>query len=291
MSLIHVEGMGVVGSLLAWQLEARGVAWSWSDNESKVNAWSASTGSIFATGEASDMACMEVWDSWRRRAPWAKHLAHCVEEAAWWYSTKAAPHGSKLKHVSEFRGLRRGPKNSLHFNSQLFVPETRKLLASRRELAPPKGARVIVSHGFGSRLSHYVWGWARLVRIEGLEQNSLRPCVYLRKGKFVMAYAYPVPNTPYWYAGSSLISQQTPKDLTVLDKYARWKTNFEELSGGAVQVVEESEFLTGWRPVPLSDREPLLKLSQDGSVLVRPQGHSGVRKSPAIVSAVLREVL
>lgn len=105
-----------------------------------------------------------------------------------------------------------------------------------------------------------------------------------------MAYAYPIPDTPYWYAGSNLIVQTKPKQLSVSDKYARWKKNFLELSNGAVQVTEEEEFLTGWRPASAKEDPELVRRSTDGRLLVRPHWHNGVRNSPAIVAAVMKEL-
>ena len=41
--MIHIEGMGVLGSFLAWELHNRQVPFTWYDNLARANAWSACT--------------------------------------------------------------------------------------------------------------------------------------------------------------------------------------------------------------------------------------------------------
>ncbi len=289
---VHLEGFGVLGSFIAWELERLQVPFTWHDNEEKVCAWRACTGAIFPTGEASDAQGMAGWRAWLAGgATWAAQppLRECLESATWWYSTKAPPHGAKGKPVADLGALRRLSEGSLHFNAQQFVPRSRAYFADRRRAERQPGLRV-VAHGFGERLDHVVWGWSRLVRLEGDARifGDERPALYCRLGRFVMAYAYPVPATPYWYAGSSLIVQKAPRSLEMPKKYERWRRQFESLTGGLVQVVEESDFLMGWRPAAAKGDEQLAVLAPDGSVVVRPMWHNGVRLAPLIVAEVTR---
>jgi hypothetical protein len=283
---VHLEGMGVIGSILAWELDAQGFDWTWNDIEAPVNAWSACTGAIFPSGDATDEACRRTWFRWISERSW---LSGFFERADWWFCTKAAPHKARFASTEE-HGLRRSAEQSLHFNAQQFVPMTRSSFEARRLEEAPRGARLVVTHGFGARLDHYVWGWTVLVQMAHLFQSERRPAVYLRKGRFVMAYAYPVAGTPWWYAGSNLIVQRRAKELEVGPKYERWLRAFAELSGGIFQIVEQGDVLTGWRPAPKYDYAPLLEVDAH-SIRVRPHWHNGVRRSPAIVEAVTKELL
>jgi len=291
---VHLEGMGVPGCFLAWHLERAGVEWTWDDIDSPFNAWSACTGAIYPSGVPFDVANYSRWRAWvGGSAPWPASLTReCVEEAGWWYCTKAAPHGGKYKTVATVGALKRGSATSLHYNAQKFVPATREAFAERRRTSAEPGAQRVVTHGFGRRNHHVLWGWTVLVKLD-IDQTLLahetcaRPSLYMRKGRFVMAYAYAVPGTPWWYSGSSLIVQKVPKQLEVPEKLARWRMNFEALAGGLARVSEVGSVITGWRPAGADDSAPLVLRLDDGALHVRPFWNSGVRHSPVLVEAVM----
>lgn len=52
---VHIEGMGVIGSILAWHLHSAGQVFTWSDIDTEVNAWEACTGIIYPSGHPEDM--------------------------------------------------------------------------------------------------------------------------------------------------------------------------------------------------------------------------------------------
>jgi len=283
--------MGIVGSILAWHLLNAGRSFTWHDIDAKVRAWTASTGAIYPSGDVFDAMNYEVWSDWcHGEAPWERFIGRHYETSGWWYCTKSAPHGAKGKPVARFGMLHRGPAPSMHFNAQSFVPATRAYFQKMRREGTPSGARKVITHGFSQRLDHYVWGWTRKVK---LDWTALRPyerheraAVYLRRGRFVMAYAYPIPGEPWWYAGSNLIVQKKARSLVIPPKYETWKRNFEELSGGAVRIVEEGPFIEGWRPAG-ADLDGDLVREMDGALVLKPFWNSGIRHSPLTMRAAM----
>jgi hypothetical protein len=295
---VHIEGMGVQGSLLAHRLHMRGIDFTWNDIEVERVAWQASTGAIYPSGSTTfgpDEECREQWLEWFSQGFLGGRAGGLLELADWVYCTKVQPHGGKYIYWDIFDGdLRMASPFALHLNAQQLVKATRERFAERRlELPPPPGQLDwhIVSHGWGKRLSHVYWGWTRLVRLEYEHTDKfvhLRPAFYFREGRFIMAYAYPVPGTPYWYAGSNIIKQRPDARLSLEmpSKYERWRSNFERLGGGHVRVVEEGDFLEGWRPAADQRDTAWVKVSyQDrvagrGQMVLRPCWNNGIRHFP-----------
>lgn len=291
--MIHLEGMGVLGCYLAHRLFADGVPFTWHDTDEEHTAWRACTGAIFPTGHADD--------EWARRA-WADHYFEAgfrehMEVAAYVFCTKRPPHQGRYGFQPLAGEAKLGGEPSLHLNAQAWVPWTRKVFEDRRiphtahtHLEARRGPRVI-THGFGSRLARYMWGWTVPVRVlTTADIGRTRPCIYFRRGRFTMAYAYPIPGTGQWYAGSSLISQQVPRSLEIAPKFERWRRDFLELGEGYVLDVQQAGSpVEGWRPVPAKDDVPWVRKVGD-SLAVRPLWHSGVRHAPLIYRA-LQEAL
>lgn len=291
---VHIEGMGLTGSMLAHMLWRNEVDFTWHDSKDPRVAWQASTGAIYPSGSEKfgpDEACREVWAQWHEQDV----FQGATERSLYVFSTKSPPHGGKYATEQTAHGLQIAGESSYHLNAQLLVPRTRELFAAG-EVQPafaPKMDDVdwyIQAHGWGRRLSHVYWGWTRLVKLdydagygaspfEGMPDG--RPCFYFREGRFIMAYAYPVPGTPWWYAGSSIIKQPIlgRKSLSMPDKYDRWKANFERLGGGAVRVAEEGEFIEGWRPAAKDDDEAWTRV-RGNAITVRPLWNSGIRHFP-----------
>lgn len=296
---VHVEGLGVTGSLLAYHLERWGCKWTWHDANAERTAWKASTGAIYPAGAPGslDWECYAVWAEWLgagrlKELPYpAKHF----EPATYWYSTKSPPHGGRYKVLWQDKrsGLSLAEPLSYHLNAQTFVPATRRQFKGRVLLGPPHNGDVdayIVAHGFGQRLHHVVWGWTVPVqlRLPVRMADGYRPAFYFREGRFVMAYAYPMPGTEFWYAGSSLIRQAVPRELEVPPKLHRWRKTFERLSGGSLKVTEArlDAALQGWRP---AERDPhclpVVDHQRPGKTTLRvpPLWHSGIRHFPRVL--------
>lgn len=288
---VHIEGMGLTGSMLATMLWRNEVDFTWHDSRDPRVAWQASTGAIYPSGShkfGPDEECREVWAQWHEQ----DIFDGATEEARFVYSTKSPPHGGKYAREQMESGLWLAGPSSYHLNAQLLVPKTRELFAGgeMRPCDAPGPDDVdwyIVGHGWGRRLGHTYWGWTRLVELDydrslyQLNGEERRPAFYFREGRFIMAYAYPVPGTPYWYAGSSIIKQPTMgrKSLDMQAKYDRWKANFERLAAGSVTVAQEGEFIEGWRPAAKEDDDAWTRVR--GNVIsVRPLWNSGIRHFP-----------
>jgi len=294
--MIHLEGMGLFGCMMAWHLHRLGQPFTWDDNNQQVCAWKASTGAIYPSGDPFDQQNYNVWSEWSRgAAPWAPELDTFTEATAWWYSTKSAPHGLKQKAIVDLGPMRMSSRLSYHFNVQRFVQESRRFFAAA-EAAPARSDRLIVSHGFGQRLDHVLWGWSCKVVLEfdrtvhAVLPVAMRPTVYFREGRFIMAYAFAVPDEACWYAGSSLIVQKKPKSLEIPAKFERWRANFERLGGGLVRVASHGEFVEGWRPAAAANDDTALAKWMGGKLVMKPLWNSGVRHAPLLCAATLREL-
>jgi hypothetical protein len=150
----------------------------------------------------------------------------------------------------------------------------------------------IVTHGWGERLGHAYWGWTRLVELTVhpdafLGVASHRPSFYFRPDRFSMAYAYPVPGTNWYYAGSNIIKQKIGKfkELDPVPKYERWKGIFEKHGEGFVTVGKEGPFLTGWRPAAREEDEAWVRI-RGMKLTLRPLWNSGIRHFPQQWSGV-----
>jgi hypothetical protein len=280
--MLHIEGMGVVGCAVAHALNDIGEMFTWSDNDSAINAWQACTGAIFP---ADDWRSEFSYGQWANAPAWALPY---LESANYWYCTKSAPHGVKIKSLQEVVGvLKRHPQRSMHFNAQEFVTYTRVRFAHRRRAGAETDQLTLVAHGFNARLERYVWGWSRRVQLDTSALGVGRAALYLRRGRFVMAYAYPIPGTSFHYAGSTLLVQKEAKSRNSEPDYERWLRNFTELSEGHVMVLAEvGDIIEGWRPSsgPVEDEggKPLWK-EVNGNLTVLPLWHSGVRWLPSVL--------
>lgn len=282
---VHLEGMGFLGSYLAWRLDQAGIPFTWEDRNSDITAWRASTGSVYPSGDPVEWACYMQWRASLLTAPDAVSLY--LAAVPYWYTSKGAPHGGRWPAARDLGYIRQHGVWSIHVNVQSWVRATRRALAERRVPAPPDAVRVI-AHGFSARLAGYVWGWSRRVRLRyDTDTFGPRACFYCREGRFKLAYAYPVPGEPdTWYAGSSMIPQKAARPLEVDSKYQRWLEDFTRLTHGNVEVEPRADIVQGWRPKPAAGDDDLLR-PVGGALVVRPMGASGVRLAPAVGDELL----
>ena len=294
---IHIEGFGIQGCLLANFLELADIDFTWHDIDAPQTAWKASTGAIYpanSTKFGDDKACYDMRAHWIQQG--LVEPLECTEVCSWWFNhTSCEPHGGKFgigaQMSNDTGALRMGASPSFHFNAQQFVRASQYRFAERRRDVRDGHADAdfyVVSHGWGLRQGHVYWGWTRLVTLghspEFLGPNKERPAFYFRDGRFVMAYAYPKPNSPYWYAGSSILKQKTAKarSLEMPPKYEKWKANFERLSHGMVTVKGEREFIEGWRP---ACRDDAWVQRTGRHVEFRPCWNDGIRHFPQQLSS------
>ena len=298
--MVHLKGFGLIGCASAWALAERSVPFTWSDTDSAHTAWRACTGAIYPSASGRDADGYAAWTRVAKGRPtWWQLTQHAslLEAADYWYCTKAAPHGVKGFPVKQVGPLKQHPVGSFHFNAQAFVTLTRERFQSSRVEIPAQQDMTVVSHGFNDRLRRYVWGWTQLVKLDttALGTGTRRPSVYLRRGRVVMAYAYPVAGTPYWYAGSTLLVQRTAQEREPGADVDRWNRRWEALTEGLLPVVDRVwPVVQGWRPSTGSvEKEPsqaLWERRADGTLVVMPCWHSGVRWLPLIVEGLLSEL-
>jgi len=294
--MIHIEGMGILGSFLAWELHNRAIPFRWTDNNSKVNAWQACTGAIYPAGKYEEDRNYRIWLErfTTNDYPW-QELGHSFTElTAYCFVTKKPPHGGKYGVFNLCGPVNVGSMPSIHFNAQVFVQATRSFFASVSVDHHELGDQRIVAHGFSWRTSEYVWGWTvpvkltpALVRQRQASGSFLeqRPCLYLRKGSFFQ-YAYPCPGTSTWYAGSSLIVQKNPHNLNVPEKIDTWRHWLEKFTEGHFKAEIVGDYVQGWRPRG-AENDPEVVKDGYGTLFVKPHWHDGVRNSPSIMKALL----
>jgi len=284
--MIHLEGMGLLGSLIANALYYANVKFTWHDTDNRYNAWQACTGAIYPAGKPGSLD-FECYAAWRQVIDLPLFEPY-VEVADYTFNHLHAPHEGQYR-TTDIGHLRVSELESLHLNAQTFVPATRERFAAWR--APPKDNKIrVVSHGFNNRLTHVYSGWTRKVKLRYHRNSAKRMSLYLRRGRFVMCYAYPVPSESWWYAGSALIKQTAPRELEMQRKYETWCHHLQELTAGTVEVEREGPFMQGWRPA----QEGLeMEMSAhwvrpvDGRLHIPPLWHSGLRHAPKVVNDLL----
>lgn len=297
---LHLNGLGFLGSSLAWFLEEAGVEFTWDDPEVSVNAWRASTGCIYPAGREGGgdlwnqrtFAGYQGWRKWVERPEWKDH----VETAAFWFSQKNPPNGADYPISARVGPLSKASLPSYHINAQTFVPATRERFSSQRLSGAPSdpSVRKVVSHGFGPRLDRYLWGWTVLCKLDYSEEirrecNGLRPCFFLNIGRLIR-YAYPVPGTPYWYCGPGMVPQKVAREYgedRIMKSYLKWEENLAQTTGGAVWVSEVGPILQGWRPASNKTDDDLVMEKVDGSLVFPSLYHSGLRWAPLLVDDIL----
>ena len=259
-------------------------------------AWKAATGAVYPCGKPG----REDYEQWRQWVGTEFAGEDWLELAAYWYNHKKAPHAGQFKEAYRTEGgLAVSPAPSIHINSQTLVTATREKYRKFRREREEEADFVIVATGFNSRMNFAYWGWSCLVEIEHrLEDYAqgfkalpplgpMRPCLYLRDGKFIMTYAYPVPGrSEAWYAGSSFLRQTPGKmhSLTLEPKFKKWEEHFARLSKGEVKVTRRlADPVEGWRPAMASGEEDVSVKAEGNILTVPPLGGSGIRRLPSVV--------
>lgn len=297
--MIHIEGAGIPGCLLMRKLTEYDIDFTWDDCDAKKTSWKASTGAIFPGGNIAlspDQPCYEAWMSWHAEDDIVKLF---TERCTFLLEHNKPPSGGEYAlHRIGTTTLNRAGEDSLHFNAQAFVGWARKHYENRRLERPavklPGTKLTVVSHGFGKRLHRLRWGWTRLVRLEyddALNFDGRRPCFRLRNYSTALTYAYPRPNTPWWYSGTNLCKQHPDRarDLEPEPKYERWKRWFLRRTGGCVRIAEEGEFIVGWRPEAAEeDKNWVVLNAQERRLYLRPLWNGGIRHFPRQWSDVAR---
>lgn len=306
---IHIEGMGLLGSLFALQCERHGIEFTWNDTDEPRVAWRASTGMVYPAGDERSQRGLAVWRRWLHEG-WLPEGA--AMEVAYWYAHKNPPHDGLYRAGVDLGDMRRAPRSqpggAVAFDAPVIVRHARKRFAAQRVDRAPDGITLVRAHGFTHRLGAVMWGWtvpvALSVPADVIEHSEgLVPSFYSRLGRFQIVYAYPIPSTrvdgrvQWWWAGSSLVQQKPPgRPLDYAKHFARWREAWARL-WPRVPVTAIGEPIQGWRPKP--QREPedheLVLVRTDFQARRRvlvfpPLWHSGGRWAPVVIEQALERL-
>lgn len=288
---VHLNGMGLVGSLLALELQRRGVGFSWWDADEDVTAWRASTGCVYPSAEAVDLVGYNRWA--KVLAEGSEPVCRFAEVVPYAFTQKSIPHGagSKALRVIERHGsVKVLNKPSFHVNVQAFVEYTRAALASLRA-RPEPGGLLVHAHGFHRRMTtDYRWGWSAPCVVSGsVFDRHPRLCLNAKEGRFVNAYLYPRPGTSQYYVGTSFIYQREPRPLLVDEKVDRIIAHIKRVTGGGLGIELAGSVTAGWRPA-YSAAGSAAFIRDGNEVFIRPQSANGLRHAPVWLERVASEV-
>jgi hypothetical protein len=275
--------MGVVGSILAHEL---GVDFTWSDPDLDFNAWGASV-PIIRPGSPT----YKEWVGWVVGDPWWSPM---MTLAPFYFTTKRPPEGARVGFsATERPPWKEADGPAIIINAQHLVLRSRVEHMARRTDGPEPGDTVVVAHGFNDRLHHYLWGWSCLARLSWPGPVAPGPVALgpvaldHRVGKFVSAYAAPVPHEAPWHrvgaaGGTGLRYQLRAKECDVEREKARWEQVMAPLG---VSVSQWGAAQQGWRPAQARG-DDALALRSGQRITLRPMSHSGFALAPRYVEAV-----
>lgn len=295
MTAYHIEGMGLMGCLIASGFERDGIPFTWSDNDSEVTAWRASTGCVFPTGEPGEIADYHSWiNMLHAKDAFGEWIRTHMERGLWTYISVAAPHGGAkvgVRELARVEGIAVSNMSTIHMNVPAFVEATRTRQHRHQRPERPEGTTVIISHGFRKAVK-YGWGWSCQAKLEISDEfaehcDGARPCLYLREG-YVMHYAYPFPMTDRYIIGTQNVQQSEPAERDTEIPYLRFLEHFEKKCGEQVKMKKlfESTMTQGWRPYATKDEGPIITRKKT-MLLVRPQSGNGLRNFPTTYRELL----
>jgi hypothetical protein len=275
--------MGWLGTALAVEFDRRGVDFTWHDVDRQIAAWPASTGCVYPAGDWRSSEDLWTWCDWIEERRFEGRAAY----ARWWYTQKAPPHGGPRAEL-DLGFARRSPAYAVTVDVAGCVLDARARFADLRRDAPPPGVRRVVAHGWSRRFHRAGWGWAQRVKIEHPFPPGARPAVLARLDRFRAGYLYPVPGTDEWWAGSSTTVQRDPRRLDPAGRIEAWSDLMAHLCPW-LHIEPVADPVQGWRPRGLT-LDPSIEVDPDGTIIVPPLSHSGVRWAPGVVAEVMEVV-
>lgn len=296
---VHIQGFGIVGSMLGALLEAEGIEFTWSDTDHDVQGWKAGTGCVLPTGYEVDHQNLTMWlqhlgAGGSEPDGFGEWMKQFMDVNRWCYISKNPPHNGKkagVEVLSEVGPIKVSNSVTVNLDSQALVEQTRKHFDKHRTDGAKKKQTLIVSHGSATAI-RYTWGWSGVVKVREAKElkealHGQRATYYLRKGVRI-AYLYPMPHTDLYYAGTDIISQSVPKSLSIKPKYERWKGEVEERTEGLITIkgLKKGSLKEGWRPIADS-AEKYSWVSEDGAIYCRAMSGDGVRHFPQLGRSVL----
>lgn len=302
---VHIEGLGLLGSLTALTLYDMGIDFSWHDTEEEVQAWKASTGAVYPTGDEFDYRCFKemIRIIKRRNTLMGKMLRQHGEVGRWCYTSTNPPHGGSdigMESIAELADISVSNRYSIHMNNQKLVEAARTYFKDQRTEESDECATVqLVSHGFDDAV-RFGWGWHTRVYAEISDElmehtSGHRPCIYLREGYQVM-YLYPCPTTDLYYLGTSNNIANEPKvrdEPYIIERLEKVHEHLRRKCGTHVQLMGSAGKPTqGWRPYPAKgDEGPRVRVDDNGVVRIKPQKGSGLRHWPATQEELVSTLL
>lgn len=292
--MIHLEGLGAIGSLTALWLESEGIEFTWSDAYKDHVAWKACSGAVFPTGDTFDRFNLLSWKQMAKGdSLFANSIKNMSERADWCYITKEPPHKGAQAGVEAKREI--GPikisnKQSFHLDIPKLVFIAR-LRFDKQEKEPEKKSKIVVTHGFTKFLHRYGWGWTAEVDASFPEEmnGKRRPCLYLRKD-YRLRYLYPRAGGNTYYAGTDKVLQASPNSLDIQERIKAFKKYLKESTDNLVKIKEVKHYEEGWRPVPIKDLELIERRKKSDKIYLRPMGGNGIRHFPALLGALMEEL-
>lgn len=286
--MIHIEGMGVLGCQVAWELDKQGLGFTWSDIDAPWTAWHCSTGMVYPSGSERDMAGLGWWVNEITNQGEHRDYAAVLPYA---FAHKNPPHGGKYE-AFQVPGshLQLASEPSVAVNVPDMVRVTREQRYPHRRTGGARpGDLVIQAYADPEKLDGYLWGWAARVRFDGPAHTDDRQATYYaKKHRFNLTYAYPIPGTGQWWAGSTLLHQGKPSEREAQRYLDEWLANAPTLLG--ISNIQVDSLEQGWRPRRKADTPNEAREVSPGVWALAPEPTSGVRHGPLIVADLMQRI-
>lgn len=298
MTNVHIEGLGVLGSMIARRLDEEGLDFTWNDTDEEAVAWRASTGLAYPESSPRAAAGLAIWKERAMPGPGVISETVEAEEVPYAFAHKAPPHGGRYPIAADYGLVRLAEPTGVAVNVRAFVENTRAAFSAERVDVRPAGSTLVIAHSTPERSDGYLWGWSARVRIGGLLQAlevdllGDRPALYAKKHRFNTTYAYPRPGTDEWWVGTDIRYQATASavpEAKLLEKYEAWVEDAREILG--IRDVELVEVTQGWRPRARKGDSGAVEFSSElGAWTVPPMAANGVRMGWLVADEVLNAV-
>lgn len=282
---VHIEGLGGLGAQLALALADRGEPFTWHDSDDPFNAWGASTGCVYPSGEHRHERGRQAWLAAIEHGHGGAEFAAI---APYRFAQKEPPHKAGYA-VADLGKVREAGSLAVTVNVARMVERVRARFADRRTTEAPPRATVAVCHTTPERGDGYLWGWSAPVAFtEPLPSPTGRAVWTGKKHRYDNTYAYPVPGEGYWLAGSTMLMVRSPRVRDVGTLLDVWTANARDLFG--IEAQQVGAVRQGWRP--------RAKRGDSGAVerhgdrwLFPPAAASGIQVGPLLAREFIEEAL
>jgi len=310
--VIHVSGVGLLGSFMLHELQHRKVAFTWDDCESRFTAHRASTGAIIPCEDRDLELYAAGYRKWRDDAVKRSYLQRHLEPVETIYVMKAPPQRVTRKWTATTYGVNKIWRETLpgwQFDVDSFVVRARQLFQANRREVPPEGVRVVRSRGVmeGKDTPVTVWGWRVPVTItpkpncQVWSRNGQRPVIHFNDPDrtFERYYFHPRAGHPeVWWAGSEAVLQVRPmsaKDRAKIG-FGRYLKTVERRFGDQLELKQLGPLEEGWRAKPKLVHkqrytEGFCREVDPGVFVAMPLYKSGVQCGPLYAEVILDKVL